>query len=109
MAIYSELTKFIPALQNEGLGEWVEDGGAMHIEYWDVVFRFADKLEAFYEANKSAPLSEGNRIVEGLVNAFRREESCPGVILGYLENGTVVEKLKMLRDIDETSKDGCEA
>lgn len=99
---YDALTKFIPALDMCGLGEWVEDGDAVRVEYWDVVFRFDEKLEAFYEGLTDAERkSEGGSIVEELVSAFKREEECPGVVLGYLENGTVVSKLKRLRAIDE--------
>ncbi len=102
MGKYDALTKFISSLDMSGLGEWIEENGSLRVEYWDVVFRFAEKLEAFYEDhNEKADESEGGRIVEELVKAFRREEDCPGVILGYLENGTVVASLKRLRAIDD--------
>ena len=49
MSDYSELTKFIPALTVERIGEWVMDGDTPRVEYWDVVFRFCDAVEAFCE------------------------------------------------------------
>ena len=100
MKKYEKLTKFIPALEADVVGRWLvpEDGSAPEAEYQEVVFRLMDNLDAFIE--KSPPKDpEAGRILSELSAAFKREEACPGVLIGYLENGTIVGLLRELAEL----------
>ena len=100
MKKYEKLTKFIPALEAEGLGRWLlpeesASGALPEAEYQDVVFRFLDVLEAF--AEKTPPKDpDAAQIVKQLMEIFGKEEEYPGVLIGYLENGTIVSLLREL-------------
>ena len=108
MSDYSELTKFIPALTVERIGEWVMDGDTPRVEYWDVVFRFCDAVEAFCENNPEynteyaeEDADRPHRIVAKLLHAIRAESKTPGLLYGYLANGTVREWLEELKTYSE--------
>lgn len=99
---YEKLTKFIPALSKNSLGEWVVQNGLPRVEYWDVVFRFCDAVEAFCEENPDftefppEDADEAHRTVGKLLHAVRAECAQPGLLYGYLANGTVIDWLKTL-------------
>ncbi|MCR5611513.1 MAG: hypothetical protein K6F68_06765 [Clostridiales bacterium] len=101
---FNELTRFIPTLKADMIGEWVYDGETTRIEYWDVVFRFCDAVEAFCEKNPeygefAAPDSDrAHHIVAKLLHAVREEPVTPGLLYGYITNGTVREWLTELED-----------
>ena len=99
--MFEKLTKFLPALDTEGLGEWVVgENGAPQVEYWEVVVRFFDAVRDLNESPGEIP-ARAKELIGALAGAAEREESCPGVLLGYLENGTVVEWLRELARLDE--------
>ena len=111
MERFSGLTKFIDALDMEDLGEWITEYdssgrlvGTPYVDYWDVVHRFCDALLDFcddnpgYEEEGAYP---GSDYIHALKNALDREERCPGVLLGYLNNGTIVEWLEALEAVDK--------
>ena len=100
MKKYEKLTKFIPVLDAEGLGRWVlpegaEETAAPEPEYQEVVFRLMDAVDAFSEKSPSGD-ADAARIVSELSAAFKQEEACPGVLIGYLENGTILGLLREL-------------
>lgn len=106
MSDFSGLCKFIPALSVERIGEWVVDGESTRIEYWDVVFRFCDAVEAFCEAHpdfdSETPLpgaDDAHRIFSKLLCAVRTESRMPGLLYGYLANGTIREWLTELEKL----------
>ncbi len=115
MGIFNGLTKYLDALDMEGLGEWVtemDSNGRIYrtpyVEYWDVVHRFCDSLDGFCEEhpeylNKDGG-PEGSGIIYAIKNAIEREDRCPGVLLGYLNNGTIAEWLRGLEMIDGGAK-----
>ena len=100
--MFESLTKFLPALDMQGLGKWVAEGdGTPYVEYWEVVSRFFD---AVHDLNASAEKIGDTRAAElicALDAAAEREEACPGVLLGYLENGTIVDWLRELKALDK--------
>lgn len=112
MANFASLTKFIPSLDMEDLGEWITEldsqgrlVGNPYVEYWDVVHRFCNALLDFCDdrpeyLSRETDAPEGSGVILALRNALEREERCPGVLLGYLNNGTVAEWLRQLREID---------
>lgn len=115
MGKFKRLTKFIDSLDMEDLGEWITEYdsngklvGTPHVEYWDVVHRFCDAFDDFcaeepeyLEGGGQAP--EGAGVIIALNNAVMREERCPGVLLGYLNNGSIAEWLRELERIDKAS------
>lgn len=101
--MFERLTRFIPALNMEGLGKWVPApaaGGASRVEYWEVVYRFTDVLEAFDPSAPDLP-AEAKAPLTHLKAAAEQEQICPGVLLGYLENGTLVGWLRELEALDK--------
>ena len=104
MAGFEKLTKLIPALDTETIGEWVVIDGVARVEYWDVVFRFCDAVEEFCEENPDfteladKDADEAHRIVAKLLHAVREECRQPGILYGYLANGTVIEWLRRLEN-----------
>ena len=105
------LTKFIPALSSGELCEWVAEpvdaeniasAQAPAVEYWDVVHRFAEAvLDLADKAGESEPGPDNEPSLEAsavnsLASIIRAEETCPGVLLGYIRNGTVLRLLKRL-------------
>ena len=112
MGKFNSLTKFIDALDMEDLGEWITEYdssgrlvGTPYVDYWDVVHRFCERLEDFCDENSEYLDADaslpGADYIRALKNAHDREDRCPGVLLGYLNNGTVVEWLKALENIDK--------
>lgn len=106
MGVFSKLTKFIPALKADRIGEWVLDGEATRVEYWDVVFRFCDAVEDFCADNPEfdnefppPEADDAHRIYGKLLHAVRAESSSPGLLYGYLANGTIQEWLGELKKI----------
>lgn len=105
MKKYDMLTKFIPALDTDAIGEWVVTDGVPRVEYWEVVFRFCDKVEEFCEENPDytefAPegADEAHRIIAKLLHAVRSECSTPGLLYGYIVNGTVRQWLRRLKEL----------
>ena len=106
------LTKFIPALSWGELCEWaaepvtkedIASAPAPVVEYWDVIHRFADTVLAV--ADKAGEEGAGEEppveitAVNSLAAMIRSEEECPGVLLGYIKNGTVLRLLKRLETI----------
>lgn len=112
MEVFKSLTRFTDALDMEDLGEWITEYdsqgrlvGTPYVDYWDVVHRFCEALEDFCDDNP-AYLEEGGTLpggdyIRALKSALDREDRCPGVLLGYLNNGTIVEWLKVLESIDK--------
>lgn len=97
----------------EDLGEWITEYdsqgrlvGIPYVDYWDVVHRFCDSVLDFCEDNPQY-LDEGGEALVGadyiraLKSAIDREERCPGVLLGYLNNGTIAEWLRELEKVDK--------
>ena len=110
MERYSSLTKFIDALDMEDLGEWVTEYdssgrlvGTPYVDYWDVVHRFCDRLLDYCDDNPGYEEGayKGSEYIRALKSAIDREERCPGVLLGYLNNGTIVEWLRALEAVDK--------
>lgn len=101
---FKEITKFIPTLKADMIGEWVYDGETTRIEYWDVVFRFCDAVEAFAEKHPeygefAPPEADGeHRVFAKLLHAVRLEPKTPGLLYGYITNGTVREWLTELEN-----------
>ncbi|MBO4562819.1 MAG: hypothetical protein J5772_04325 [Clostridia bacterium] len=102
-----KLLRFIPVLDMEGLGEWVADARAIREggkpaaapEYIDAVFRFAEAAEAAEEALPAEPYGADAKkaeLIHRIASAVRAEESCPGILIGFLQNGTIVGWLKEL-------------
>ena len=107
MSRFSKLTKFIPALKPDKLGEWVVENDVPRVEYWDVVFRFCDAVEDFCAENpdydcEAAPsdADEEHRIFAMLLHAVRAETNNPGLLYGYLANGTIRGWLNELSALD---------
>lgn len=103
MKRYEALTRYIDALDCEELGEWVTEydsqgrlTGTPYVDYWDVVHRFCTTLDD----QPDEPGVPGAEIIAALKSAVSREERCPGVLLGYLNNGAVVEWLRELYALD---------
>lgn len=92
MAEYEKLTKFIPVLSGGDLGAWIYENGELRVEYDEVVYRFCDVLEAFCEKHKP------NDTLKKLLRAVSEEERRPGLLLGYLANGTIAMWLRELED-----------
>ena len=104
--MFESLTKFLPALDMEGLGRWVKEDdtdftGAPYVEYWDVVHRFCEAAAVFCEETPKIEDPRARELVDDIASAIDREEVCPGVLLGYLENGTIVGWLKELAKLDK--------
>ena len=103
MSKFDKLTKFIPALDSDAIGEWVVIDGVPRVEYWDVVFRFCDAAEDFAEANPDYTefpedgADEEHRVFAKILHTVRLEPSMPGLLYGCLRNGTVREWLKKLK------------
>lgn len=105
--MFEKLTQFIPVLEVERIGEWVAVGDSTHIEYWDVVFRFCDAVEAFCEENPdytefaADDADDKHRLIAKLLHAVRIESQMPGLLYGYIANGTVNEWLSELKKLDK--------
>ncbi|GEM_PF-5630381 len=112
------LTKFIPALSWGELCEWtaepvteedIASAQAPTVEYWDVVHRFADAVLALADQAEEKGRCEDSEeepsfeecAIRSLASIIKSEEDCPGVLLGYLKNGTV---LRLLKRLDAMSK-----
>ena len=93
MGKYDGLKKFIPVLDAEAPIVFEEEEGCVRAEYPEAVFRFLDVLEAFLEKHADDP--EADKLKE-LLGIFEREEDCPGLIAGYVLNGSLAEVLKSL-------------
>ena len=112
MSRFGKLTRFEDSLDMEDLGEWITEYdssgrlvGTPYVEYWDVVHRFVTALDDFCEDNpeftaEEGELPAGGEIIAALRSAVSREERCPGVLLGYLNNGAIAEWLRQLEKID---------
>lgn len=104
MARYANLTKFIPALEGVIPGEWVDRGmgRAPGADYWDVVHRFSDAVYTLAgeleEAGEPVP---GVEYLHRIRAAIDSEDEIPGVLLGLFANGSILEWLNKLREIDE--------
>ncbi len=107
MKKFDKLTKFIPALDTDAIGEWVVTDGVARVEYWEVVFRFCDAVEEFSEehpdftefADEGA--DEAHKTFAKLLHAVREECRQSGLLYGYLANGTVREWLCRLEKAEE--------
>ena len=109
MSDFDRLIKFIPSLESGELGKWTVDEGdpalvelrPPTVEYWDVVYRFSEAVWDLAESDSRdlANDPEAAEIVNKLKRIIDMEESFPGILLGALENGTVVDLLKKLRSI----------
>lgn len=105
------LTKFLPALCSGELAEWsaepvsaedIASCPAPTAEYWDVVHRFAEAV--FDLAERMPNKGEGADLVaeaavRSLAEMLGREEECPGILLGYIKNGTLTRVLGRLNDM----------
>lgn len=104
--MFEKLTGFIPVLDTEDIARMLPpeaDGAAPMPEYWEVVYRFMDVLDSFAE-KRPCGSPEADALLGKLIDAFTAEGSCPGVLLGYLANGTVVGWLKELKKLDKAKK-----
>lgn len=113
MGRFGKLTRFVDSLDMEDLGEWITEYdsqgrlvGTPYVEYWDVVHRFCTALEDFCEENPEFVAEEGEKpagadVIAALNSAISREERCPGVLLGYLNNGAIAEWLRELERLDK--------
>lgn len=100
--MFESLTKFLPALDMQGLGEWVaEEDEVPYVEYWEVVSRFFDAVHDMKESAEEIGDTRAAEIICALDKAAEHEEECPGVLLGYLENGTIVDWLRELKALDK--------
>ncbi len=108
MKEFEKVIAFIPVLDMAGLGQWKADErhavsysmDAPVVEYWDVVYRFADAVIDLADAHEELlQHSEAGDILKKLVRLIRMEEDCPGILLGGLESGIVLDWLKKLRII----------
>ncbi|MBO4849121.1 MAG: hypothetical protein J5586_08220 [Clostridia bacterium] len=102
--------KFLPVLDTDDLAEWVVDRGAgdgtepvsAGVEYADAVHRFCEAVfDAADEIGEPAAGDERAKIVMELKRAAEAEERCPGVLLGYLRNGTILSWVRELRRLEE--------
>lgn len=93
MGRYDGLKKFIPVLDAEAPVAFEADGDTVRAEYPEVVFRFFDALEAFLDKHGDDPEAEK---LEALRDIFIREENCPGVLAGFIMNGSLADVLKSL-------------
>ncbi|MCR5808281.1 MAG: hypothetical protein K6G56_01825 [Clostridiales bacterium] len=100
MGRFEKLTKFIPVLDAEDIGVWITDHGAPHVEYQEVVFRLCDAVLAFADEHPELAGEGGNKALSNLVFAFGSEERIPGLLLGYLLNGSITAWLKELEAAD---------
>ncbi len=104
--MFEKLTGFIPVLDTEDIARMLPpeaDGAAPMPEYWEVVYRFMDVLDSFAE-KRPCGSPEADALLGKLIDAFAAEGSCPGVLLGYLANGTVVGWLNELQKLDKAKK-----
>lgn len=109
MGVFKNIVKFRDAIDVEAPGEWVaepsEDGllRAPYVEYWDVVHRLCEAVLAFCDDHPGFEDGDkpGAAAVKGLRLAVEREEACPGVLLGYLMNGSVLKWIDELRGLEK--------
>ena len=109
MGIFKNIVKFRDAIDIEALGEWVaepsEEGlcSTPYVEYWDVVHRLCDAVFNFCDANPGYEDENkpGSEAIKGLRMAIEREEKCPGVLLGFLLNGSVLKWIDELRGLEK--------
>ena len=100
--MFEKLTAFIPVLDADDIAlmEPPQDaGGAPMPEYQEVIFRLMDVLDSFAE-KRPCGSPEADAALGNLIAAFQREEACPGVLLGYLENGAITGWLRELKAYD---------
>ncbi|MBQ2517813.1 MAG: hypothetical protein II536_03190, partial [Clostridia bacterium] len=62
------------------------------------------KTAAPFAEKRPCGSPEADALLGKLIGAFAAEESCPGVLLGYLSNGTIVGWLKALKKLDKPKK-----
>lgn len=100
MKKYEKLTRFIPVFEAEDICRWRlpdegASGAAPEPEYQEAVYRFLDVLETFNEKTPPADPEAADAITQ-LLAAFKKEEGSPGVLIGYFENGTILNLLRVL-------------
>ena len=100
MGKFDKLTKFLPVLDVQDIGVWTTDHGAPCVEYQEVVFRLCDAVLAFADGHPELMGEGGNAALKNLVFAFSSEERIPGLVLGYLLNGSISEWLRELKELD---------
>ena len=102
------LLKMLPAMESGDLTEWTADRvtavnipsmRAPTVEYWDIIHRFAEAVLELKEQteNGAGPTDPVAREAVGeLAAMIEQEDELPGIMLGYIYNGTVINLLKQL-------------
>ena len=106
MSELQKLISFIPVLDTEGLGEWnaivrsdIGSTPAPSVEYWEVVHRFSDTVLDLADMHPELLTddTEQGEIFGKIFRLVSAEEECPGIILGSLSSGVMLDLLKKLK------------